>query len=130
MAQSTTVITHDSKYCFRWSYTHLLEVHNVDSPCDTVTIFVILMLTTNPPTITCGELEFLVGNMTSFPKLYLQMRRLLPTVILTSVDVEFISNLPADLCWSDVLLSIKCVHHVKLFLLNQFGNDFDAVPLR
>lgn len=54
----------------------------------------------------------------------------LEPVKLTSMDVEFISDLPADLCWSDVLLSIKCVHHIQLLVLNQFKNNFDAIPLR
>lgn len=42
------------------------------------------------------------------------------TIKLTSMDIELISDLPADLCWGDVLLSIQCVHHIQLLVLNQF----------
>lgn len=51
------------------------------------------------------------------------------SVKLTSMDVELISYLPADLRWSDVLLSIERVHHIHFLFLNQFGDDFDAIPL-
>lgn len=51
-------------------------------------------------------------------------------VKLTSMDVEFIPDLPADLCWSDVLLPVKCVHHIQLLVLDQLGYNFNAVPLR
>ncbi len=46
------------------------------------------------------------------------------------MDVKFISDLPADLCWGDVLLPIQRVHHIQLLVLDQFWNDFNAIPLR
>lgn len=54
---------------------------------------------------------------------------ILLAVKLTSMGVQFISGLPADLSWGDVLLSIQCVHHIQLLVFNQFGNNFNAVPL-
>lgn len=49
---------------------------------------------------------------------------------LTSMDVELIPDFPADLGWSDVLFPVQRVHHIQLLLLDQFGDDLDAVPLR
>lgn len=51
-------------------------------------------------------------------------------VKLTSMDVELISDLSADLSRSDVLFTVQCVHHLQLLLLHQLRNDFNAVPLR
>lgn len=49
---------------------------------------------------------------------------------LTSMDVELVPDLPADLGWSDVLLPVQRVHHIQLLLLDQLRDDLDAVPLR
>lgn len=46
------------------------------------------------------------------------------------MDVQLVSDLSADLSRGDVLLSIQCVHHVQLLLLNQFGDYFNTIPLR
>lgn len=46
------------------------------------------------------------------------------------MDVELVPDLPADLGWSDVLLPVQSVNHIQLLVLDQLGDDFDAVPLR
>lgn len=40
------------------------------------------------------------------------------SVLLTSMDIELITNLPTDLSWGNVLFSIKCVHHIQLLSFN------------
>lgn len=45
------------------------------------------------------------------------------------MDVKFIPDFPADLCWSDVLLSIQGVHHIQLLVFNQFVDYFYTVSL-
>lgn len=49
---------------------------------------------------------------------------------LTSMDVELVPDLLADLGWSDELLPVQRVHHIQLLLLDQLRDDLDAVPLR
>lgn len=51
-------------------------------------------------------------------------------MIPTSVDVQLIPDLPADLPRRDVLLPVQRVHHIELLVQDQFCNNLNAVPLR
>lgn len=47
---------------------------------------------------------------------------------LTTAKLQLIPDLLTNLCWSDILFSIKCVHYFQLLFRNQFSDNFYTVP--
>lgn len=42
--------------------------------------------------------------------------------------MELIADLLTNLCWSDILLAIKCVHYFQLLFCDQLCDNFYTVP--
>lgn len=61
-------------------------------------------------------------------KINFQIQRKKANVTLTTTNVKLIPDLPTNLCWSDILFSIKRVHYFQLLFCNQFSDNFYTVP--
>lgn len=63
-------------------------------------------------------------------KINFQIQKKKANAALTTTNLKLIPYLLTNLCWSDILFSIKRVHYLQLLFCNQFSDNFYTVPFR